>query len=198
MKTKSPVLLLLLICVTLFSWTALRAQGVGGGLTGGVVTSQIDGDTWGGYNKWGYQIGGFAYYGLSDRLNLHIEIIHTHRGSREVVTDFGRVNLNYIDVPVLLQYKFPVSQGEFNAEAGISANLLLSAQTGFDPFQFDQTENYRRLSSELHLGSSYFFNDFLGIFGRWSIGMTNLNATPLARPWLTIHYFTLGTRVKLG
>ncbi len=191
------VLLLFIFGMTFFAPNAVWGQGVGGGLTGGVVTSQIDGDTWGGYNKWGYQIGGFAYYDFTENISMQIEILHTHRGSREVVNDFGKVNLNYIDVPVLFQYKKDAGNGLLTAEGGLSANILLSARTGFAPLQADRTEDYRRLSTELHIGSCYYFGERVGLFGRWSVGLSNLNATEVVRPWLTIHYITAGLRLKL-
>lgn len=194
-----PKSLFFLVCLAVAQLlpNGLRAQGVGGGLTGAVVASQIDGDTWGGFNKWGYQFGGFAYYDFNDRMALQIEILTSHRGSREVQTAYGQVALNFIDVPVLFQYKKELGNGGMViGEGGLSANLLLSAKTGFDPFKLDQTENYRRLSSELHLGAAYYFTRSIGFYGRWSLGISNLNGTPAARPWLTIHCLSAGLRFK--
>ena len=174
-----------------------QAQGVGGGLVGGVVTSQIDGDTWGGFNKWGYMVGGFAYYDFNEHLALQIEILQSRRGSREVQTDFGQVTLSYIDVPVLFQYKRELSKGRTAiAEGGLSANLLLAAKTGFRPLILDQTENFARLSSELHLGATVYFTENLGIYGRWQLGITNLNNSFTRRPWLTIHCLSAGVRLR--
>ncbi len=46
------------------------AQNVGAGLIVAGVASQIDGDSWGGYNKLGYSLGGFAWYDFNDRISL--------------------------------------------------------------------------------------------------------------------------------
>lgn len=195
LKNACSVLILCLSLGCAPSW--LQGQGVGGGLTGGVVASQIDGDTWGGFNKWGYQFGGFAYYDFNDHIALQVEILQSRRGSREVQTDFGQVTLSFIDVPILFQYKRPLSNGGTAvAEGGLSANLLLSGKTGFKPLVLDQTENYRRLSTELHLGAAWYFSEKIGLYGRWSLGLSNLNGTPAARPWLTIHCLSAGLRFK--
>lgn len=188
-------LLAFFCCAFLLASSSLQGQGVGGGLHLAVVTSQIDGDAWGGFNKWGYQFGGFATYDFNDRLGLQVEINHSHRGSREIAVQ-GRINLNYIDVPLLLQYKKVMKNGLAIAEGGLSANLLLSANTGFPPFKQDQTEIYKRLSTELHLGAAYYFVEKVGLYARWSLGLSNLNNTPARRPWFTIHYLSLGLRVK--
>ncbi|HEX2898696.1 MAG TPA: hypothetical protein VHS96_03145, partial [Bacteroidia bacterium] len=82
----------------------LTAQNVGAGLIAAGVASQIDGDNWGGYNKIGYSLGGFAWYDFNDRISLSPEITIGHRGSREMVEGYEQYNLNVIDVPLLLRY----------------------------------------------------------------------------------------------
>lgn len=167
---------------------------MGGGVLGGFTSSQIDGDQWGGYNFWGHHLGGFVDYRLSDRLGLHMEIANSRRGSREA--GIGRIVLNYIDVPVFFVLRRELNGREVNGEFGLSGNLLLSAKTGLKPFQFDQTENFRRFSSELHLGAAYYFVKNIGFYGRWTIGLSNLHSDPQLRPWLAIHYFSFGLRVR--
>lgn len=186
---------LLLACFSTFFFGNSSAQGIGGGLTTGVTASQIDGDQWGGYNFWGYSLGGFVYYDFNDRIALQIEITNSLRGSREA--GIGRVALRYIDVPVFFRFRKEVASGQLDGELGLSGNILLSAKTGLPPFTFDQTENFRRFSSEIHLGAAYYFIQQAGIFARWSIGVSNLQSTPQLRPWLTIHNFTVGLRLRL-
>ncbi|MEM0995530.1 MAG: porin family protein [Bacteroidota bacterium] len=171
--------------------TALPAQYIGGGLSLAGIASQIDGDQWGGYKKIGYHIGGWATYDFNDWLAMQIEILHSHRGSREVVKDFGQVSLNFIDVPVLLRIR-PLQNlpREAWVEVGPSVHYLLSAKTGFNNLKVDQSDNYRRVSGELGLGMGTFLTDHIAFFGRWNIGVTNLSR--FVRPWFTIHYFSFG------
>jgi|GEM_PF-2689027 len=176
-----------------FLYRPAQAQ-MGGGILGGVTSSQIDGDSWGGYNFWGHQVGGFVEYSFSEKVGLQLEISQSRRGSREA--GIGRVALSFIDVPVLFRMKRELNGREVAGELGLSGNLLLSGKTGLKPFDFDQTENFRRFSSELHLGAAYYFSPNLGFYGRWTIGLSNLHSDPQLRPWLAIHYFSFGLRVR--
>ncbi len=193
-RSYSITVLLLVFFVVHFS-KETSAQGIGGGLTAGFTSSQIDGDAWGGYNFWGYHLGGFVYYDFNDRIALQIEIANSLRGSREA--GIGRIALRYIDIPVMLRFRKELSSGQLDGEFGLSGNVLLSAKNGLVPFTFDNTDVFRRFSSELHLGAAYYFIEQAGIFARWSIGLSNLQSDPQLRPWLTIHNFTVGMRLRL-
>lgn len=180
-------------CLAFLPWIAF-SQGVGGGLSLAGVASQIDGDQWGGYKKLGLHFGGFAWYDFNDRLGIQAEILYGHRGSREVVTAYGQISLNYIDLPLLLRVRVLSKEStQLFAEAGPSANLILSARTGFKEFKRDVTAEYNRLNSEVHLGGTLLFQERIGLLARWSYGITNLyNAR---RPWLAIHYVNFGVRI---
>ena len=193
--TRSKISVLLFLVFMTFSGARLQAQAVGGGLTGGITSSQIDGDAWGGYNFWGYQLGGFATYSFNDRIGLQIEILNSYRGSREA--GISRIALQFIDVPIIFRFRKETAKGDLDGEFGLSGNLLLSGKTGLRGFTFDQTENFRRLSSELHLGGAFYLAENAGLFARWSLSLSNLQSDPQLRPWLTIHYFTAGLRIRL-
>jgi hypothetical protein len=186
------ILLLLALLVLSIS---LRAQGVGGGIQVAGVASQIDGDQWGGYNKLGIGFGGFAFYDFNDYLALQIELLYGHRGSREVTRAYGQINLNLIDMPILLRLRcYEWGTAKFYAEAGPSVNTLLSARNGFKDLKYDVTDFYHRFNLEVHLGASLMVQDRVGMFLRWSYGLTNLNV--FTRPWFAIHYISLGGRLS--
>ncbi|MEM7036112.1 MAG: outer membrane beta-barrel protein [Bacteroidota bacterium] len=171
----------------------VSGQNVGGGLSLAGVASQIDGDAWGGYNKLGWSFGGYAYYDFSDRLALMTEILYGHRGSREAAVN-GQVSLDFIDVPVMLRLKgFGEGKQGLYGNIGTAFNILLNARSGIKPFILDQNDNFRRLTMDFQLGGSYFFNDYIGLFGRWSISYFNLSK--FYPPWLSIHYISFGVKV---
>ena len=187
--------ILCILALFVFLLSGVHAQNVGGGLSLAGIASQIDGDQWGGYKKIGYHIGGWAYYDFSDALALQVEILHSHRGSRELVKGFGQISLNYLDFPVLLRVRpFQNLSREVWAEAGPSIHYMLSAKTGFNQNKLDQSENYRRVSAEALIGAGAYLSDHIAVFGRWNIGISNLSV--FYPPWFTIHYFSFG--VKLG
>ncbi len=60
-------LLLLLFLMTLLKLTSL-SQNFKGGLIAGLSASQVNGDTYGGYNKAGLIFGGYANKTISEKL----------------------------------------------------------------------------------------------------------------------------------
>ena len=122
--------------------SALLAQQFNVGLLGGLVTSQVDGDTYAGYNKLGFLAGGFVTKKFSDegKWSVSFEITYIQKGSRKAPRpdkgDYSiyRLNLNYAEVPLLLKYSFtaPDSLGgdkvKFQLEAGFAAGALVQSK----------------------------------------------------------------------
>jgi len=81
-----------------------NAQAFHGGVLAGFTATQVDGDTYGGYNKAGFQGGVFVNTRLSDLFNAQLEIKYTGKGARKPVTSTDpavyNLTLHYIDVPV--------------------------------------------------------------------------------------------------
>jgi hypothetical protein len=176
----------------------VAAQNVGAGLIVAGVASQIDGDSWGGYNKLGYSLGGFAWYDFNDRVSLSPEITIGHRGSREMVDGYEQYNLNVIDVPLLVRYCI---LGDINAqnlqlEAGPSANILISAKSGFGQQKLDLMPQFNRLNLSINTGATFFVNKNIGIMGRWSYALTNMNKNAnVFRVYYRCHFLTFGVRL---
>ena len=63
------------------------SQQFGGGLTAGVVGSQVAGDTFSGYNKGGIFAGGFVTLGMGGRSAMQLELAYFQKGSRENPTE---------------------------------------------------------------------------------------------------------------
>src|SRR5688572_11278489 len=86
------------------------------GLLGGIVTSQVDGDTYAGYNKAGLFGGAFVSKRISpeSRWTALFEITYIQKGSRKVPhPDRGdyvdyKLKLDYAEVPLLLKYDFSI------------------------------------------------------------------------------------------
>jgi hypothetical protein len=181
------------------SYQMSKAQNVGGGLSAAAVFSQIDGDAWGGYNKFGYSLGGFAWYDFSDRWSLMPEITFSHRGSRETVKGYGQYSLNLIDVPLLLRYRIFGSPGAQSLllEAGPSANILLSARNGFaGEIRQNLMPQFNKLGVSINVGADFFFNRHIAIVGRWTYAMTNLNkGWRQSREYWRCHFITVGLKI---
>lgn len=84
------------------------AQSFQGGLLAGINGSQVDGDSYAGYDKAGFQGGVFVRYDLTPRFTTGLEIKYSGRGARNPASEDNtgsyKLSLHYIDVPVTALY----------------------------------------------------------------------------------------------
>jgi hypothetical protein len=95
----------------------------------GGVTSQVDGDTYDGYHKWGYLGGGYVTLQISPHSSFQMELEYIQKGSRRVDTTTSGgtqylLRLHYIEVPFLYQYTF---KKRFYFEAGPAADVTIGS-----------------------------------------------------------------------
>lgn len=123
---------------------------------GGISTSQINGDGFGGYNKFSLNTGIGTRAQFSDKLKLQIELNYAGRGSRKRLNDpssrpTSKFSLHYIDIPIL--FKFNTWKFEF--EAGLCNSIYLSHREEFNfnriPAKFNQW-NFNRYEPAINLG----------------------------------------------
>lgn len=103
-------------------------QGFGGGLYGGISTSQVSGDGIGGFHKVGAWAGAFTDYRFTPRSTLQFEISFIQKGSRQTPTvkNNGVLyvhNQNILEIPVL--YKW-YGIKNMSIELGMQAGIILS------------------------------------------------------------------------
>ncbi len=128
---------LLFLFVTAFSYSQRFHSGVNVGL----VTSQVDGDTYAGFTKLGFTAGGFVSkrFSADSKWNALFEINYIQKGSRKLPhPDKGdyslyKLNLNYVEVPVLLSYDFRTTdtllglKNKFSLEFGLAFAVLVGS-----------------------------------------------------------------------
>lgn len=103
------------------------AQYFKGGISGGLLGSQVDGDMSAGYNKVGIHLGAFVRYKLYDNLALQTEMRFIMKGaveSRPLDGYFYQSKLNYVEMP----FTAMIQKGKFHFEAGPALGVLLSAK----------------------------------------------------------------------
>ena len=108
---------------------SLHAQRFNAGLMVGGVTSQVDGDTYDGYHKWGYLGGGYVSLQISPHSSFQMELEYIQKGSKRNDTsvsggDTYLLRLHYIEIPVLYQYTF---KKRFYFEAGPVADVSIGS-----------------------------------------------------------------------
>jgi hypothetical protein len=96
------------IMVMVISCISLSAQRFGGGLLAGMTASQVDGDSYSGYNKIGFQGGVFVKTGFKYNFGAQLEIKYVGKGAQKVTTtddtEVYKLSLHYIDLPVMVTY----------------------------------------------------------------------------------------------
>ena len=174
MKTKLSVLL---ACV-LFAQAALAQLNLG--IKGGANITKIDGRSFKDEFKYGYHLGGFAEIGLGGKLSIQPEVLFNQYQTK-VDTTFGSiyqnafrdatsgdVKLNYLSIPVLLNYKLG---NVLSLQAGPQFGVLLNKdqtllENGKDAFQNGDLSM---------LGGVQFSLSKLRLTGRYAVGLNNIN-----------------------
>src|SRR5690606_30266761 len=131
--------LLLPIAAILFSATASMAQ-FSIGIKGGANINKIDGSSFKDQFSYGYHVGGFATIGIGGRFGIQPEVLF-NQYSTTVTDDFdhvyedvfnsnqSKVRLNYLSIPILLNYKL---LGNFlTLQAGPQFSVLMDQDKNF-------------------------------------------------------------------
>ena len=159
------------------------------GIKAGPNTSQMTGDGYAGFYKFNLTAGIFGNSKLGDKSKLQYEIIYQGKGSHDpAVPDEGKYNsykirLDYIEVPVLFQYKL----NKFEIEAGPGFSFLIGTK------EWDQ--NGERISSpyswrsfelDAMLGFNYYLvEDRFFVNLRSHHSLTSVVTTTAATPYGT-------------
>ena len=130
MKTKLSVL----IACVIFANTAMAQFDVG--IKAGTNINKVEGKTFKEEFNYGYHLGGFARIGLGDKLGIQPEVLFnqyqtkTSNNPSDIWENAGsdvtnkRVKLNYLSIPIMLNYKL---LGNFlSLQAGPQFGILLN------------------------------------------------------------------------
>ncbi len=147
-----------ILILFLFASIVGSSQEFNGGIIAGLITSQVDGDSWSGYNKSSFSAGVFVNREITDRSAAQMELRYIRKGAIQDDTKTGglsyyRSRLNYIELPFLGQY----TKGNFIFEGGIAFGVLINSSeedlSGIIPD--DQTKEFHRIEWSALGGFSY-------------------------------------------
>ncbi len=104
-----------------------NAQRFEGGVLGGITASQVDGDSYSGFNKLGLHFGVFTKTQLNPHWGAQFELKYSGRGAFEgsFMPDQPRIyqlSLHYISLPLVAQFYFT---DDIYFESGIAYGYLL-------------------------------------------------------------------------
>ncbi len=161
----------ILTCLLLLLSFPSFAQQFNAGVFGGVTASQVDGDSYSGFNKLGLTAGVFVNRKIDKNVFWQIEIKYVTRGVYKGPTDndftLYRSTYRYIEIPLSVHY---LHDDKIQIEAGTSPEVLInvtfSDQDGrIDPSNYPEN---RRFGLSVFAGLHYWFKPTTGVGIRYT------------------------------
>lgn len=157
----------ILTAVTLLSSIVLFAQVPKYGLKAGLNLATVTGS--GGDLKPGFNGGVLAHIHITPAFSLQPEVMYSNQGTK--YSSDHKLLLNYINVPLLLQYNF---DNGFRLQGGPQVGFLLEAKDKVNNVEYDVKNGYNAVDFSIPLGFSYLGYSGLGVDARYNIGVTNV------------------------
>ncbi len=145
-----------------------------GGVMAGICASQVDGDTYAGYNKLGFQGGVFVTAQLTRLLDARLEIRYASRGAVNPAskdnTGYYKLALNYIDLPLLAE----VSIKQFGlVEVGLVPGYMFHAGGRYDEGQLD-FQSFKKFDLGTLLGAGFRITPKFSVDVRYSYSIFSI------------------------
>ena len=158
---------------------AAQAQdkGVAFGIKAGPSFYNLNGDDFEeGDMKTGFHAGVFVNIPLSSMFSFNPELLYNTEGSKiEESGDKVTFNLNYINLPLMLQYNNP---GGFYAEFGPQIGFLMSAKAKYEIMGVEDEEDVKdemkSTAFSLGIGAGYDLPAGFGFGARYNFGLSSI------------------------
>ena len=162
-----------IVIVLFFLLLNAKAQQVHFGIKGGVNISDLNfEDNTSTNSKAGVNIGVLAHIHASKTWAIQPELFYSQEGATRNVGDSKiTYNLNYLNVPVLLQYMF---DNGFRLEGGPQIGFLLNAKTKTGDITVTNN-GFQSTAVSIPLGVGYLTSSGFGLDARYVFGLSNIN-----------------------
>ena len=160
-----------MLILSILLMESAKAQHVNIGIKGGLNVYNIHNDNGIEYDsKTGFHLGLLGHIHLDKEWAVQPEIVYSQQGAKyNFSNNESRVNLDYINIPVLLQYMF---DNGFRFEAGPQVGFLVNAKTGN---KTDVIDSYKNVDFGMGLGFGYIKpSTGLGIDARYNLGLSDI------------------------
>jgi hypothetical protein len=162
---------LLVIFLAISTYT--NAQEFDGQIYGGLIASQIDGDTYAGYNKPGIIFGGAMSQHINKKWAWQIGLRYAQKGSvfsNAKIEKYYKAQLHYAEMPITFHY---YHFKKISFELGVSANYLIKAMEDKDGYGLEEaTPPFKQFELSSVFGAYYHFSDIFAIGGHYSYSIT--------------------------
>jgi hypothetical protein len=154
MKKKSVVSTILLVII----FSAVNAQEFNAGAYGGMSITQLDGDTYSGYNKTGLVGGAFVNRFATKKIGWQLGIRYIRKGSKHADASNGSYyesQLHYVEMPVTARYYI---RKNIDLEGGLAIGYLLKAMENFGDGFLDDNPPFNKFELSGLAGVNYHWN----------------------------------------
>lgn len=162
------------LSVFLLAGTA-TAQHTNIGIKGGLNAYTIKNDNNSNVDtKVSFHLGLIGHIHISNQFALQPELVYSVQGAQYTVagTDV-KLNLNYVNVPLLFQYMF---DNGFRLQAGPQLGILASAKSKVNDNDTDVKDDFEPIDLGLAIGASYVNpSSNFGVDIRYNAGLSNIN-----------------------
>lgn len=157
----------------IFSTTAVFAQHTEFGLKAGYNAANFTNENGSEYKmKSGFHVGGLAHIHISKLFALQPEVVYSMQGTKFMNNNTdARYNLDYINVPVLLQLM--VHDG-LRLETGPQVGFLVNAQSKNGNTSVKVKDNFQPTDVSWAFGVGYLTPARLGFDVRYNLGLTDI------------------------
>jgi opacity protein-like surface antigen len=161
-----------------FSYLPVSAQRFEGGLLAGMTASQVDGDSYSGYNKLGFQGGVFVSTAFNKNFGAQMEIRYAGKGAQKVTTTDDpvvyKLTLHYIDLPLMATYTL---KKKIVFDLGFVPGYLF-AKNGKDsggPMPQEFLVEFKKMDIAWLIGINYRITENLKVNFRYSYSLMSIN-----------------------
>ncbi len=168
---KTNFLLIIVLLASSYSYAQTPSFGVKGGLN--VSNLRVKNNTTD--YKAGIHLGALAHIHLSKEWAIQPEVMYSQQGGKaKTGNNKPTTNLDYINVPVLVQYMF---DNGFRLEAGPQIGFLASAKSKLNGNSTDIKGDFKSTDISFPIGIGYLTSTGLGVDARWVPGLGNIQSS---------------------
>ena len=117
--------------------------------------------------------GGLAHIHISKEFAVQPEVLFSGQGAKSTAGNVVyKTNLNYIQVPILLQYMIGTG---FRLETGPQVGFLASAKQKAGDVTVDIKNSYKKADFAWVFGAGYLTSSGVGFDARYNLGLSKIN-----------------------
>lgn len=163
--------LISMIAIIVMAMGTANAQNINIGTKIGLNSYSINNESGPGFDsKIGLHAGLLGHIHLNRQLGFQPEIVYSMQGAK---SGNSNMNLDYINVPLLLQYMF---DNGFRIQAGPQLGLLVRAKAEENNSTLDIKDEFNSIDAGLSLGASYIHTpSSFGIDARYNLGLSDIS-----------------------